>query len=553
MIMNRDKKLDKKTLAMRGLVDQCVTGNHTKEKVWNPLLELMASLSLEGFPLTPPVRKDLPVWKMAAKLLRKTGVAAFFSVTVSSHPYNSKDIASLGLPKALSSIEGIDIRDAIQMYSSATFASLKALKKDFIPPVHRLNVVRFATELERLYQLYSGDRSFQISKLAYISPANEFLREVFDGVPHSVFSQDSEVYIQSPYFFSNVVGLVQKTAPHTVMNFLGVRTMIQMSPFLPQSDLLDVYSSILYSAPRTSVPRWKLCLRTVEKAIPSLFLRSSLADIDLHGSAARFTELRQEDFLQLMMDAQDGVLEAAAESTLSANEKLFNLDSEIKVDTSFVGGVKALTEEEAMAQCVLFFAAGQDTTSSVLAFTLYLLAIHPEVQAKLREQADECFKQHGPDPSLDVVSKLKYLHGVVSESLRMFPPGPRLERSSPTDYVLGDTGIKIPKDCPIAVPVYAMHHDPEYFPDPSKFDPDRFSEENIDNIRPYTYLPFGAGPRNCIGMRFALETVKLSLLHSVHSVEFVRTNNTKVPLEFATGFSVFNAKNITIGVRKRTV
>ncbi|CAN8027919.1 unnamed protein product [Ixodes persulcatus] len=294
MITNRDQKLDKKTLAMRGLVDQCVTGNHTKEKVWNPLLELMASLSLEGFPLTPPARKDLSVWKTAAKLLRKTGVAAFFSVAVSSHPYNSKDIASLELPKALSSIEGIGIRDVIQMYTSATFASVKALKKNFIPPVHMLNVVRFASELERLYQLYSGDRSFQISKLAYISPANEFLREVFDGVPHSVFSQDSEVYIQSPYFFSNVVGLVQKTAPHTVMNFLGVRTMIQMSPFLPQSDLLDVYSSILYSAPRTSVPRWKLCLRTVEKAIPSLFLRSSLADIDLHGSAARFTELVSE-------------------------------------------------------------------------------------------------------------------------------------------------------------------------------------------------------------------------------------------------------------------
>ncbi|KAM7288727.1 cytochrome P450 3A8-like [Ixodes scapularis] len=191
------------------------------------------------------------------------------------------------------------------------------------------------------------------------------------------------------------------------------------------------------------------------------------------------TRGRQDDFLQLMMDAQDGVLEAAAESTSSANEKLFNLDSEIKADTSFEGGAKALTEEEAMAQCILFFVAGQESTSSVLAFTLYLLALHPEVQAKLREEADECFRQHGPDPSLDVVSKLKYLHGVVSGSLRMFPPGPR------------------------------------------------FSEENIDSIRPYTYLPFGAGPRNCIGMKFALEAVKLSLLHSVHSVEFVRTNNTK--------------------------
>ncbi|KAM7311184.1 piezo-type mechanosensitive ion channel component-like [Ixodes scapularis] len=158
----------------------------------------------------------------------------------------------------------------------------------------------------------------------------------------------------------------------------------------------------------------------------------------------------------------------------------------------------------------------------------------------------------GPEPSLDVISKLKYLHGVVSESLRMFPPGARLERCAASDYVLGETGIQVPKGCVVAIPVYAMHHDPENFPDPETFDPNRFSEENVDSIRPYTYLPFGAGPRNCIGRRFALEAVKLSLLHSVHSVEFVRTKNTKVPLEFVVGFGVFNAKNITVGIRKRT-
>uniref|UniRef100_A0A4D5RMV2 Putative cytochrome n=1 Tax=Ixodes scapularis TaxID=6945 RepID=A0A4D5RMV2_IXOSC len=261
---------------------------------------------------------------------------------------------------------------------------------------------------------------------------------------------------------------------------------------------------------------------------------------------------RQEDFLQLMMDAQDGSIATTAETAQSTEEKLFNLDSEIKTDTSFLGGVKALTEDEAMAQCLLFFIAGQDTTSSVISYTPYLLALHPEIQAKLREEADECFKQHGPDPSLDVVSKLKYLHGVVSESLRMYPPQVRIERSALNDYVLGDTGIKVPKGCVVAVPVYSMHHDPEYFPDPTKFDPNRFSDENIDSIRPYTYLPFGAGPRNCIGMRFALEAVKLSLLHSVHSVEFIPTKNTKVPLEFVKGSAVLNAKNITIGIKKRT-
>ncbi|XP_040359912.2 cytochrome P450 3A24-like [Ixodes scapularis] len=264
------------------------------------------------------------------------------------------------------------------------------------------------------------------------------------------------------------------------------------------------------------------------------------------------TQTRREDFLQLMMDTREGAIAATDEITRSADEKLFNLDSEIKTETSFAGRVKALTEDEAMAQCVLFFLAGQDTTSGVLAFTLYLLSLHPETQAKLREEADDCFRQHGPEPSLDVISKLKYLHGVVSESLRMFPPGARLERCAASDYVLGETGIQVPKGCVVAIPVYAMHHDPENFPDPETFDPNRFSEENVDSIRPYTYLPFGAGPRNCIGRRFALEAVKLSLLHSVHGVEFVRTKNTKVPLEFVVGFGVFNAKNITVGIRKRT-
>lgn len=260
---------------------------------------------------------------------------------------------------------------------------------------------------------------------------------------------------------------------------------------------------------------------------------------------------RQEDFLQLMMDAQQtGIATAATENVQETDTQLFNLDSEVKPDSSF--SVKALTEDEAMAQCVLFFLAGQDTTSSVIAHAMYMLALNPEIQAKLREEADECFATHGKEPPLDVISKLPYIHGVVSEALRMFPPAPRIERSAIEDYVLGDTKIKIPKGCVIAVPVFAMHYDPEYFPDPHAFVPERFSTENVASIRPYTYLPFGAGPRNCIGMRFALQAVKLCILHSVHSVEFVRTEKTKVPLEFCKGFGILNAKDVTVGIRERS-
>ncbi|CAN7983038.1 unnamed protein product, partial [Ixodes hexagonus] len=104
----------------------------------------------------------------------------------------------------------------------------------------------------------------------------------------------------------------------------------------------------------------------------------------------------------------------------------------------------------------------------------------------------------------------------------------RLERFAAEDYVLGDTGITVPKGCLIAVPVYAMHHDPEFFPDPFTFNPERFSDENVHRIRPYTFLPFGTGPRNCVGNRFALELIKIGLLHVVRSVQFYRTENTQV-------------------------
>ncbi|XP_075550334.1 cytochrome P450 3A19-like [Dermacentor variabilis] len=103
----------------------------------------------------------------------------------------------------------------------------------------------------------------------------------------------------------------------------------------------------------------------------------------------------------------------------------------------------------------------------------------------------------------------------------------------------------------MGVPVYSMHHDPEIFPNPETFDSDRFSEENVGSIRPYSYLPFGAGPPNCIGMRFALQDIKLSLLHSIHSVQLVLTEKTEVPLKFLPGVGLMNAKNVTVGIRER--
>ncbi|XP_065311301.1 cytochrome P450 3A24-like [Dermacentor albipictus] len=263
----------------------------------------------------------------------------------------------------------------------------------------------------------------------------------------------------------------------------------------------------------------------------------------------RQEDFRQEDFLQLMMDAQEGSLASSDDGAADPESKLFDVGSENKPETT--KSTKRLSEIEAMAQCVLFFLAGQETTSSTIAFTTYLLALNPDVQEKLRKEVDDCIAENGPEPSLDVISKLTYLHCVVSEALRLFPPATRLERSGYEDYTLGDTGIKLPKECSIMIPVYAMHHDPELFPDPDSFRPERFSDENVDSVQPYTYLPFGAGPRNCIGMRLALQSVKLCLLHSLHSVQFVRTDKTKDPLTIKKGLGVLTAEDVTVGIRRR--
>jgi len=94
---------------------------------------------------------------------------------------------------------------------------------------------------------------------------------------------------------------------------------------------------------------------------------------------------------------------------------------------------------------------------------------------------------------------LNFLTINVLEVLRMHPPLPMLDRLCSANVNFPDFGLTLEKGSTVFIPIYGMHFDPEYFPDPQKFDPERFSEENKKMIKPFTYLPFGDGPRNCIG------------------------------------------------------
>lgn len=153
--------------------------------------------------------------------------------------------------------------------------------------------------------------------------------------------------------------------------------------------------------------------------------------------------------------------------------------------------------------------------------------------------------------SYDQLANLEYLEACINETLRLHTSILLLERSPSEDYKLGDTGIVVEKDIVIQIPIHCIHHSEEFYPDPNRFIPDRFLPENRDKLVPYTFLPFGAGPRNCVGMRFALMEAKLAIVKIVQKFEFVRCEKTKVPLEFKPGAGLLMAKDVTVKVLKR--
>ena len=228
------------------------------------------------------------------------------------------------------------------------------------------------------------------------------------------------------------------------------------------------------------------------------------------------------------------------EEELAAERKALN----ISLDN------KRLTEDEILAQALVFFLAGFETTATTLTFCTYELALNPHIQETLLEEINSSVDSNG-EISYEELARLPYLDAVLSETLRLHPPAQRLARLASTDYKLGETGITLPKGQQIEFPIHGIHHLEEYYPNPFQFNPDRFMPENRHNIIPYTYLPFGAGPRNCIGMRFALLEAKLGLAHIIRKYRFFRTPNTDVPLIYKRSFRLVSPKRLLVGIEKR--
>uniref|UniRef100_A0A8D1KET6 unspecific monooxygenase n=1 Tax=Sus scrofa TaxID=9823 RepID=A0A8D1KET6_PIG len=209
---------------------------------------------------------------------------------------------------------------------------------------------------------------------------------------------------------------------------------------------------------------------------------------------------------------------------------------------------KALSDQELVAQSIIFIFAGYETTSSSLSFLAYILATHPDVQQKLQEEIDATFPSKAL-PSYDSLAQMEYLDMVVNEILRLYPIAARLERVCKKDVEIH--GVSVPKGTVMMVPVFSIHRDPELWPEPEEFRPERFSKKNKDTINPYTYLPFGTGPRNCIGMRFALMNMKLALVRVLQNFSFKPCKETQTPLKLSSQGLIQPEKPILLKVVPR--
>ncbi|GMR45237.1 hypothetical protein PMAYCL1PPCAC_15432 [Pristionchus mayeri] len=169
-----------------------------------------------------------------------------------------------------------------------------------------------------------------------------------------------------------------------------------------------------------------------------------------------------------------------------------------------------LSMEDIREEVDTFMFAGQDTTSAALGWTVWCLANHSNVQQLAYEEIQDIFDNDvDRDCSKEDLARLTYLERCIKESLRLFPPVPFIARELGNDLQMGP--YLLPREATLMISPYLVHRNESIYPNPERYDPERFLPENIAARHPYDFIPFSAGPRNCIGQRFAMNQLKISL------------------------------------------
>ncbi len=219
--------------------------------------------------------------------------------------------------------------------------------------------------------------------------------------------------------------------------------------------------------------------------------KKTLDDLVLHAVATRRAEMERGanvpgDLLQMLLEARDQETGAT------------------------------MSDEQLKHELLTLVLAGHETTANALAFTLWLLGRHPEVVAELRREVASVVGDRLP--TLAEVPRLVYAQQVIEEAMRLYPPVWAFERQALEDDVIA--GFHVPKGAIVGIAPYVLHRRAELYPDPLRFDPSRFDRAKAKERHKHAYLPFGGGPRTCIGNMFALMEMQIVLAMLVRDFEF---------------------------------
>merc|ERR1712179_38179 len=266
-------------------------------------------------------------------------------------------------------------------------------------------------------------------------------------------------------------------------------------------------------------------------------------------------EIISQSALSVFIDMLQNVIRQRSKAQEKYNDYLDILSEILSEASTEENGKQMKTwsgeelEELICGQALEFLIDGYESTSQTTTLLAYEMAMNPEIQAKLHEEIMQKLDTFG-QVSHEMVQEMSYLEQIINEVLRLHPILARIDRECCKDFSFN--GFVIKKGMKIQIPVYAMHRSEEFFPDPDTFNPDRWSPENKSQINTYTYLPFGGGPRGCLGSRFAMEQMKIIVCTMISQFEFYPVEKTPAKMKFKDGFSiVIQPIGTTIGIRTR--
>ncbi|KAK7862844.1 hypothetical protein R5R35_000856 [Gryllus longicercus] len=239
----------------------------------------------------------------------------------------------------------------------------------------------------------------------------------------------------------------------------------------------------------------------------------------------------RRDILDLLLELRDKGRIAADEDTADGGDSGKRIADDCNgrsaVENGTAGNDKGAGSIEndmdgdvLIAQAFSVFSAGFDTTSSTMSFALYHLAKDQDIQDRLRRELQKVLHDNDGILTYDALQSVEYLDMIFSETLRLYPNLPFLDRTCTKNYNIPGTDIVIEKGVPVFGSLYGIQRDPEFFPDPDRFDPERFSAEKKANIPKSCFVPFGGGPRKCIGFKLAYLQGKLGLAHLILNYKF---------------------------------